>query len=153
MKSLTPYLAVAAAALVTGGLVATTVTGPEAPAEPAALKIPAAAPEQVRTQVVTRVVHRVHRVHLHPKRPHVAAAPAPLPRAAPAPAPAPAVVPRRVVVAAPAPTPNSTPARETGKPTLTTRTSGQGSGSRRDDDEGEREDRGEDEDRYEGGDD
>ena len=160
MKSFTSYLAVAAAALVTGGLVATAVTKPADTVKPTALKIPAATPpEQVRTQVVTRVIHRVHRVHVHPKAHHVAAAAAPAPAApAPAPvvraapAPAPAVVPRRIPVATHIPTTTSAPVRQS-KPTLTTRTSGHGTGSQSGgrDSEGGGDSGGDD--RYEGGDD
>ena len=68
-------------------------------------------PEQVRTVVVTKTIHRVRHVRVHPRHPAVAAAP-------PAPAPAPvAVAPRPVAVRAPAVAPSHP---------VTTRTSGHG---------------------------
>lgn len=149
MKSFSTHLAVGAAALISGGLVAAEVIKPTDPAKPVADRVAVAPPEQVRTQTVTRVIHRVHRVHLHPKARPVATPPAPAP--APAPVPAPAVVPRRVQVAAPIPVSHSAPAATT-KPTLTSRTSGHGtgsSGSRRGEDDGHEHDNHE----YEGGDD
>ena len=157
MKSFTTYLAVAAAALVTGGLVATSLNKPADPVKPTALRAPIVAPEQVRTQVVTRVIHRVHRVHVHPKPHHpavaAAAPPAPAPVVHAAPAPAPVIQPRRVVVAQHIPTPTTAPAHPTTKPTLSTRTSGHGTGSSGGgEDNGERGDNSS-EDHYEGGDD
>jgi hypothetical protein len=121
------HLAVAAAALVAGGLAATAFSAdPERPASAVAARTLPAPPPQVRTVVVTKTIHRIRHVRVHHRSP----APAP----APAPAPVPvAVAPRPVVVRAPV-APASRP--------VTTRTSGHGGGGERDG--GEREGGGDD---------
>jgi len=109
------HIAIAAAALVAGGFGATAFSSPESSRENAAVPTQTAPPEQVRTVVVTKTIHRVRHVRVHHK---AVATPAP------APAPAPVAVaparPRYVPVAAPRPVvaPATRP--------LKTRTSGHG---------------------------
>jgi len=105
------HLAIAAAALVAGGLGALAFSGdPERPGAAIATRTLPPPPEQVRTVVVTKTIHRVRHVRVHPRHPAVIAAPP-----APAPPPAPVVVaPRPVAARAPAPAPSR----------VTTRTSG-----------------------------
>jgi hypothetical protein len=105
------HLAIAAAALLAGGLGAMAFTAdPKGPDAAVATRTLPAPPEQVRTVVVTKTIHRVRHVRVHPR--HLAVV------AAPAPAPAPvAVAPRTVAARAPAVVP-SRPG--------TTRTSGHG---------------------------
>jgi hypothetical protein len=144
MKSLATHLSVVAACLAAGALAGTALTA-SAGHTPAALRSAVQPPEQVRTETVTRVIHRVRRVHVHPKpnpAPRVIAAPpAPAPsRVTLASAPV-AVTPRRVQVApAPVPPAHSAPAGG-GKPTLHTGSSGHsGTRSKGGDDGGERDD-------------
>jgi hypothetical protein len=109
------HAVIAAVALVTGGAAAIAFSAnPERPASAVATRTLPAPPDEVRTVVVTKTIHRVRHVKAH--RPPAPAAPAP----APAPVPAPvAVVPRRVAVQAPAVV-HTRP--------VTTRTSGHGTG-------------------------
>ena len=96
MTRFASHIAIAAAALVAGGFGATAFSSPESSREGAAVPTQTAPPEQVRTVVVTKTIHRVRHVRVHHK-----------PVAAPAPAPAPVAVaparPRYVPVAAPRP--------------------------------------------------
>ena len=113
MTRFASHIAIAAAALVAGGFGATAFSSPESSRENAAVPTQTAPPEQVRTVVVTKTIHRVRHVRVHHKA-----------VATPAPAPAPVVVaparPRYVPVAAPRPVvaPSTRP--------LKTRTSGHG---------------------------
>lgn len=118
MSRVISHLAIAVAALVAGGLGAMAfTTDPERPDGAVAARTLPPPPEQVRTVVVTKTIHRVRHVRVHPRRPAVVAAP---PATAPAPAAAPvAVAPRPVAVRAPAVAPSHP---------VTTRTSGHGSG-------------------------
>jgi hypothetical protein len=110
------HIAVAAVALAAGGLGATAFSSTE-PADRAI--VPARPlPEQVRTVVVTKTIHRVRHVRVHHKPAPVAAPPPPV-AVAPQPvvARSPAVV-RRPVTIRPAPATHP----------LKTRTSGHGGG-------------------------
>jgi hypothetical protein len=109
------HIAIAAAALVAGGFGATAFSSPESSREGAAVPTQTAPPEQVRTVVVTKTIHRVRHVRVHHKP---VAAPAP---AAPAPVAVAPARPRYVPVAAPRPV----VAPATTHP-LKTRTSGHG---------------------------
>jgi len=91
------HIAIAAAALVAGGFGATAFSSPESSREAAAAPTLTAPPEQVRTVVVTKTIHRVRHVRVHHK-----AAPAVAPAAPPPVAVAPQR-PRYVPVAAPRP--------------------------------------------------
>ena len=115
MTRFASHIAIAAAALVAGGFGATAFSSPESARDNAAVPTQTAPPEQVRTVVVTKTIHRVRHVRVHHKA-----------VATPAPAPAPVAVaparPRYVPVAAPRPVvaPATRP--------LKTRTSGHGTG-------------------------
>lgn len=96
MTRFASHIAIAAAALVAGGFGATAFSSPESSRENAAVPTQTAPPEQVRTVVVTKTIHRVRHVRVHHK-----------PAAAPAAPPAPVAVaparPRYVPVVAPRP--------------------------------------------------
>jgi hypothetical protein len=113
VKSTVSHVAVAATALLAGGAGALAFSNPEAAHTEAAASAPPAPPEQVRTVVVTRTIHRIRHVRVHHKPVPVVAAAPPAPVAA-----APAVVSRPVAVA---------PRQQVVQP-LKTRTSGHGSG-------------------------
>jgi hypothetical protein len=99
MTRLTSHIAVAAAALLAGGLGAAAFSNSEPARDSAAVPTQPVPPEQVRTVVVTKTIHRVRHVRVHAHRPAavVAAPPAPV-AVAPAPAPAPVVTRRPVVL-------------------------------------------------------
>jgi hypothetical protein len=127
VSRITSHIAIAAAALVAGGLGATAFSSTEP--ERQAKTVPARPlPPQIRTVVVTKTIHRVRHVRVHARHPAPVAAPPPAPVAvvpAPAPVRSPVVARRPVVIpSAPATHP------------LKTRTSGGG---------GEHEDGGSDE--------
>jgi hypothetical protein len=92
------HIAIAAAALVAGGFGATAFSSPESSREGAAVPTLTAPPEQVRTVVVTKTIHRVRHVRVHHK-----AAPVAAPAAAPPPVAVAPARPRYVPVAAPRP--------------------------------------------------
>jgi hypothetical protein len=101
MSRIATHLVVVAAALTAGAAGAAAVGRPEPAGDAATIRRLAPGPEQVRTVVITRTIHRVRHVHVRPRRPPAAATP---PVAAAAPAPAPVVAaapPRRVAAAAP----------------------------------------------------
>src|SRR5204863_9136193 len=107
------HLAVAAAALVAGGLGAAAFSAdPERPDSAIAARTLPAPPEQVRTAVVTKTIHRVRHVRVHHSAP------------APAPAPAPAAIP---VAPPPRPVAVRAPVAPASHP-VTTRTSGHAGG-------------------------
>jgi hypothetical protein len=109
------HIAVAAAALVAGGFGATAFSNPESSRDAAAVPTQTVPPEQVRTVVVTKTIHRVRHVRVHAK---------------PAPAPAPRPAPVAVVPARPRYVPVAAPRRVVAPAThpLKTRTSGHGGG-------------------------
>lgn len=157
-KSFPTYLAVGATALTVGGIVGTAMTATPDTKNASETVAAAPVPEQVRTQTVTRTIHRVRKVHVKAKPKHRAAAAAPAPAPAPAApaavAPAPVAPAPRVRTSVPVSVPiaNSAPARPAPKPTIKSRTSGGSAGGEREDDGHEREyehEGGE----YEGGDD
>ena len=113
MTRFASHIAIAAAALVAGGFGATAFSSPESARDNAAVPTQTAPPEQVRTVVVTKTIHRVRHVRVHHK---AVAAPAVTSAVAVAPA-----RPRYVPVAAPRPV----VAPATTHP-LKTRTSGHG---------------------------
>jgi hypothetical protein len=118
VSRITSHVAVATAALVAGGLGATAFSSPEQ--ERQATTVPARPlPPQVRTVVVTKTIHRVRHVRVHPHPAPVAAAPPAPVAVAPRPAPVRSpVVMRRPVAIRPAPATHP----------LKTRTSGHGGG-------------------------
>jgi hypothetical protein len=123
VSRITSHVAIAAAALVAGGLGATAFSSTEP--ERQAATVPARPlPPRVRTVVVTKTIHRVRHVRVHARRPAPVAAPPPAPVAAAPSAPV-AVTRRPVAIRAPATRP------------LRTRTSGHGGGGERE--RGERE--------------
>jgi hypothetical protein len=104
VSRITSHIAVAAAALAAGGLGATAFSSPEPARQQSAIPAQPAPPEQVRTVVVTKTIHRVRHVRVHPHRPAPSAAPPPPVAVAPRPAPAPVpVATRRPVTLRPAP--------------------------------------------------
>ena len=118
MSSITSHVAIATAALVAGGLGATAFSSPD-PVRQATTIPGRPLPPQVRTVVVTKTIHRVRHVRVHPH---------PAPVAAPPPAPV-AVAPRPAPVRSPVairlrPAPATQP--------LKTRTSGHGGGGEHD---------------------
>ena len=122
MRRITTHVAVAAVALTAGAAgSAALFAGADPVTTTASVSRPAPAPpEQVRTVVVTRTIHRVRHVHVRPRRPAPVSAP-PVPVSAPPPpvrTAAPIAVAPRTIRSAPA----------TQRP-LRTRTSGHG-GSR-----------------------
>ena len=90
------HIAVATAALVAGGLGATAFSNPEPARQASAVPAQTMPPEQVRTVVVTKTIHRVRHVRVHAK--HPPATPAPAAAVAAAPAPAPVATRRQVVL-------------------------------------------------------
>ena len=96
MTRFASHIAIAAAALVAGGFGATAFSSPESSRENAAVPTQTAPPEQVRTVVVTKTIHRVRHVRGHHK---AVATPAPVavtparPRYVPVAAPRPVVAP------------------------------------------------------------
>ena len=121
------HIAVAAAALVVGGLGATAFSNPDPAREGAAAPTQPAPPEEVRTVVVTKTIHRVRHVRVH--RPAAAAAPPPAPVAvAPRPAPAPVATRRAVALrpTQPISTHTSGHSGTSTKHAITTHTSGHG---------------------------
>jgi hypothetical protein len=119
VSRITSHLAIAAAALVAGGMGAAAFTSPGP--ERQATTLPARPlPPQVRTVVVTKTIHRVRHVRVHARRPAPVAAPPPAPVAVAArqvPVRSPVVVRRPLSIR---PVPATHP--------LKTRTSGQGGG-------------------------
>jgi hypothetical protein len=109
MNRIATHALVAAAAVTAGGLGAATLTPAEDSRTAVAVRRLPPQPEQVRTVIVTKTIHRLRYVHPRPRPPAAAAAPPPVAPAAPAPASA--VRPRLAVGSAP----------------LRTRTSGGGS--------------------------
>lgn len=89
MSRTASHLAVAAVALVAGGATSAALFAHADPVRTAATVSAPPAPEQVRTEVVTRTIHRVRHVHPRHHRAAVAAAP-PMPSSAP---PVPVVTP------------------------------------------------------------
>lgn len=124
MTRIVSHIAVAAAALAVGGLGATAFSNSEPARSGAAVPTQPAAPEEVRTVVVTKTIHRVRHVRVH--RPTPAAAPP----VAVAPRPAPAPVAARQTVALRPTHPISTHTSGHAAPThkITTHTSGGGGG-------------------------
>lgn len=152
---LVSHLSVGAAALAVGGVAAGTITNAKdkAPADAAPVAATAATqPEQVRTVIETRTIHRTKHVKAKarrasaPKRRAVvhAVVPAVAPPARQAAAPAP-------VVRVSAPAPAAAPVRRAVKP-VSTHTSGGSGSSGEHEDEYEREDHGDDGE-HEGGED
>jgi hypothetical protein len=93
------HIAIAATALAAGGLGATAFSNPETARDSAAVPTQPVPPEQVRTVVVTKTIHRVRHVRVHHRQAQAPAAPPPAPVAvAPAPAPAPVVTRRPVAL-------------------------------------------------------
>ena len=122
MSRITSHVAIATAALVAGGLGATAFSSPD-PVRQATTIPGRPLPPQVRTVVVTKTIHRVRHVRVHP-HPAPVAAPPPAPVAV-APRPAPVRSPvaiRRPVAIRPAPATQP----------LKTRTSGHGGGGEHD---------------------
>ena len=118
MSRITSHVAIATAALVAGGLGATAFSSPD-PVRQATTIPGRPLPPQVRTVVVTKTIHRVRHVRVHPHPAPVAAAP-PAPVAV-APVRSPVAI-RRPVAIRPAPATQP----------LKTRTSGHGGGGEHD---------------------
>ena len=66
VSRITSHVAIAAAALVAGGLGATAFSEPGRRRAPCDRTLPGARPTQVRTVVVTKTIHRVRHVRVHP---------------------------------------------------------------------------------------